>query len=101
MEKHQKSGLGVDCKAATVSAIGQADDTVLVSDCIVRLAGLVHLAAEYCAAFHVTLVPEKTKLLAFSPATESAQHSLKIAELINPIFIADLNIWSFLLTIFT
>ena len=88
----QKSGLGVDCKAATVSAIGQADDTVLVSDCIVRLAGLVHLAAEYCAAFHVTLVPEKTKLLAFSPATESAQHSLKIAELINPIFIADLNI---------
>ena len=88
----QLSGLGVDCGAATVSAIGQADDTVLVSDCIVRLAGLVHLAAEYCAAFHVTLVPEKTKLLAFSPASKSSQHSVKYAKLINPIFISSLKI---------
>ena len=50
-----------------ISAIGQADDTVLLSDCIYKLLGLVHLAEEYCSAFHVELVPEKTKLLGFSP----------------------------------
>ena len=88
----QLSGQGVDCNAATVSAIGQADDTVLVSDCIVKLAGLVHLAAEYCAAFHVTLVPEKTKLLAFSSTSKSSQQSVKYAKLINPIYISSLKI---------
>ena len=88
----QLSGLGADCTAATVSAIGQADDTVLVSDCIVKLSGLVHLATEYCAAYHVTLVPEKTKLLAYTPAGKSAGLSLKITEIINPISIAGLKI---------
>jgi hypothetical protein len=82
----QLSGLGVDCGAATVSSIGQADDTVLVSDCIYRLAGLVYLAEQYCRAFHVTLVPKKTKLLAFSPAGQQA--AANMAKIVNPISIA-------------
>ena len=57
----QLSRLGVDCKAAVVSCVGQADDTILLSDDIFKLAGLVFLAEEYCSAFHVTLVPEKNK----------------------------------------
>jgi hypothetical protein len=82
----QLSELGVDTGAAVVSCIGQADDTALVSDCIYRLAGLVYLAEQYCQAFHVTLVPEKTKLLAFSP---SGQESVvRLAKLVNPISIA-------------
>ena len=57
----QLSRLGVDCKAAVVSCVGQADDTILLSDDIFKLAGLVFLAEEYCSEFHVTLVPEKNK----------------------------------------
>ena len=81
----QKSRLGVDCDAAVVSAIGQADDTVLLSDCIFKLYGLVHLAEEYCSTFHVELVPEKTKLLGFSPARNT--HSVFFSEIVNPISI--------------
>ena len=81
----QNSRLGVDCEAATVSAIGQADDTVLLSDCIYKLLGLVHLAEEYCSAFHVELVPEKTKLLGFSPPGKD--HAVFLAQIVNPISI--------------
>ena len=88
----QLSGLGVDCKSVTVSSIGQADDTILISDCIVKLLGLVYLATEYCATFHVTLVPEKTKLLAFSPSTSAARQYLQFVNIINPIKIGSLNI---------
>ena len=51
-----------------------------------KLAGLVYLAEEYCRFYHVTLVPEKSKLLAF-PAAHSEQ-GIRYAELINPISIA-------------
>ena len=81
----QYSKLGIDFEAAVVSAIGQADDTVLLSDCIFKLFGLVHLAEEYCSAFHVELVPEKTKLLGFSPAGKD--YSVFFSEIVNPISI--------------
>ena len=58
----QNSRLGVNCEDEVVSAIGQADDTVLLSDCI-KLLGLVHLTEDYCSAFHVELVPEKPNFL--------------------------------------
>ena len=61
----QLSQLGVDCGADVVSCIGLADDTALVSDCIYKLSNLVYLTEQYCSSYHVTLVPEKTKLLAF------------------------------------
>ena len=87
----QLSQLGVDCRAAIVSCVGQADDTILVSDDIYKLAALVHLTEEYCAAYHVTLVPEKTKLLAFSGVGHA--QLLKLAEVVNPISISGKQIF--------
>ena len=59
------SQLGIDCGPAVISSIGLADDTVILSDCIYKLSGLVQLASDYCPKYHVTFVPEKTKLLVF------------------------------------
>ena len=58
--------------SVTVSAIGQADDTALVSDCLIKMYGLLHLAVEYCEKYHVELVADKTKLLAFVPSSKLA-----------------------------
>ena len=79
----QKSGLGLDLGSVLVSAIGQADDTVLVSDCLVKLYGLLHLAVEYCQRYHVKLVPEKTKLLAFAPKAQSLM--VEVLKISNPL----------------
>ena len=81
----QNSRLGVECEGEVISAIGQADDSVLLSDCIFKLLGLVNLTEEYCSAFHVELVPEKTKLLGFSPPGND--HSVFFSEIVNPISI--------------
>ena len=82
----QLSQLGIDCGAAVVSCVGLADDTILVSDDIHKLSGLAFLTEEYCAKFHVTLVPEKTKLLAFSVPSQA--HSVNFAKIVNPISIS-------------
>ena len=79
----QRSQLGVDMDGVVVSSIGQADDTALVSNCLTKLAGLLHLAEEYCQSYHVELVPEKTKLLAFHPRGNN--HGVYIQELLNPL----------------
>ena len=63
----QESKLGLNMNGICVSSVGQADDTCLVSDCIFKLQLLLQLTEEYCAKYHVELVPEKTKLLCFSP----------------------------------
>ena len=63
----QHSQLGVRMDSVVVSSIGQADDTCLVSDCIFNLQHLLNLTVEYCSKYHVELVPEKTKLLCFTP----------------------------------
>ena len=54
-------------KKLIVSAIGQADDVVLVSNDLGRLGLLAYLSEEYCRKYNVTLVPSKTNLLAFYP----------------------------------
>ena len=64
---HQ-SELGVSVNGIVISAIGQADDTCLLSDCIHKLQLLLQLAVEYCTKYHVELVPEKTKLLCYTPS---------------------------------
>ena len=69
--------------AVIVSSIGQADDTALVSNCLTKLCGLLHLAVQYCKNYHVELVPEKTKLLAFHPSGKN--YGLYIQELLNPL----------------
>ena len=79
----QESGLGVEMGEVVVSSIGQADDTALVSNCLLKLAGLLQLAVEYCQKYHVELVPEKTKLLAFSPTGQKS--TLHLQKLLNPL----------------
>ena len=63
----QNSGLGVHIGPIHVASIGQADDVVLVSNCIFKLQALLHLALEYASSYHVTMVAEKTKLLCYTP----------------------------------
>ena len=81
----QKSGLGINLGSVVVSSIGQADDTVLLSNSIVKLYCLLYLAIDYCRQYHVELVPEKTKLLVLSP--KSCASSVKIQKLSNPLAI--------------
>ena len=64
----QDSKLGVQlCPSVHVASVGQADDVALVSNCIYKLQGLLHLAMEYASNYHIQMVPEKTKLLCYSP----------------------------------
>ena len=86
----QKSGLGLNIGSVVVSAIGQADDTVLISDCLTKLYGLLYLAVEYCSKYHVELVPEKTKLLAFTPKSQAKL--VEIQKICNPLSIDYLKI---------
>ena len=79
----QKSELGVDIGSGVVSAIGQADDTALLSDSLHKLAGLLHLTVEYCQKYHVELVAEKTKLLAYAPKNQKLE--LYLQEVLNPL----------------
>ena len=65
----QKSELGVVMNNITISAIGQADDVVLVSNCPQSLRYLLKLTIDYCSQYCVDLVPEKTKLQLFLPKT--------------------------------
>ena len=68
----QQSGLGVNLGPVHIASIGQADDVALVSNCIFKLQGLLHLAMEYASAYHVTMVAEKTKLLCYTPKGQEA-----------------------------
>ena len=62
----QRSGLGVRMKNLTVSAIGQADDIVLISNCIFALSYLLTLTSHFCSKYCVELSAEKTKLQVFT-----------------------------------
>ena len=55
----QESELGVDVGSGIISAVGQADDVVLMSNDIYKLQLLIKLNEEYCQNYRV-----KTKLLA-------------------------------------
>ena len=59
----QSSRLGVKlARELVVSAIGQADDTLLVSNCLHSLQNLLQLSLIYCSKYSVELCPAKTKL---------------------------------------
>ena len=65
----QDSGLGVNLgieNVENISSIGQADDVVLLSSDLSFLKNLLDLTLDYCRTHHVTLAPEKTKLMVFS-----------------------------------
>ena len=70
LKNAQASGLGVNLGSTVVSAIGQADDVVLAANDVDSLALLAQLTEKYCAKYRVTLVPSKTKLLAFHTAKQ-------------------------------
>ena len=60
----QESKLGASLGGSLViSAVGQADDTVLVSNDIFKLQHILHLVLGYCKKFNVKLSSSKTKLL--------------------------------------
>ena len=65
-------GLGNSIGDQEVAAIGQADDVVLLSHDIHYLANLLKLTLDYCKNNHVTLAPEKTKLIAFAGKKQQA-----------------------------
>ena len=86
----QDSGLGVELEDVLVAAIGQADDVVLVANSPIKLACLLHLTILYCQRQHVTLVPDKTKLLVWSPSNQ--KQGTELLKLSCPISIDNLCI---------
>ena len=86
----QESGLGVHVHDLHVGSVGQADDVALLSADVFFLSHLLQLTMDYCAKYHVTLAPEKTKLVAFA-----APHHHQLVEyqkLVSPINIKDVHI---------
>ena len=64
----QQSNLGVElAPSLTISAVGQADDTVLMSNDLHKLNLLLYLAMQYCSKFNVQLSQIKTKLIQVTP----------------------------------
>ena len=61
-----EAGLGIDLDVQEISAIGQADDVVLLSSDLFLLKNLLQLTLDYCNKHHVTLAAEKTKLVVFA-----------------------------------
>ena len=86
----QESGLGLNIHNVQISSIGQADDVVLLSQDITLLKLLLSLTTEYCNKYHVTLAPEKTKLMAFS--TKSQKHLVNYQKVTSSISINDVEI---------
>ena len=82
----QASGLGVDIGSSVVGATGQADDVLLTANDIDSLALLVRLTEKYCAKYRVTLVPSKTKLIAFH--TENQQQLVHHAKAVSQVSIS-------------
>ena len=80
----------MDIGSSVISSIGQADDTILISDDIYRLSALVTLIEDYCHKYKVELVPSKTKLLCISSKVN--QEIVDYFKLMNPIKIDDKSI---------
>ena len=81
----QASGLGVTMPTTIVSAIGQADDTVLISNqSLDDLQNLLQLSLDFCTKYQVQLCFEKTKLQIIStPPMAPAVEYLKLVSPVN------------------
>ena len=76
LQMAQGSALGVELfRDLIISAIGQADDTLLVSNSLHSLQNLLQLSLYYCAKYNVELCPEKTKLQVISTKNMSSEVS--------------------------
>ena len=69
-----------------VSAIAQADDTVLISDNLHSLQNILNLSLRFRAKKQMQLCVEKTKLLAIS--TPNMAHLVEYLRMTSPISIA-------------
>ena len=78
------------CKCVHVASIGQADDVALVSNDPHRLQGLVQLAMTYASNYHITMAPEKTKLLCYTPGGQ--EQDTHYWEIVKPISMNGLKI---------
>ena len=81
----QESKLGLKLGNLVVSSIGQADDTLLLSNDIVNLNYLLILTLIFCAKFLVSLCADKTKLQVFCSDPNSLE--VQCAVMCNPISI--------------
>lgn len=79
----QESQLGINIESSVISAIGQADDVILVANDIYDLQLLVKLTENYCEKYRVKLEPAKTKLIAYS--RKPFEVFVKIAEETNSV----------------
>ena len=65
LDNAQDVGLGIDVHDEHVASIGLADDVVCLSHDVHLLKHILELSFDYCKKYHVTLAPEKTKLVSF------------------------------------
>ena len=79
LELAQKSSLGVPLGNLTISGIGQADDTLLLTNNIQKLFYLLELTKLFCSKYQVELCAEKTKLQAFSTKSTAFSVTLSMA----------------------
>ena len=81
----QASDLGVPLRSKTISSVGQADDTLLLSNCLHSLQNLLKLSLDFCKRHEIQLCVEKTKLLAVS--TQCMATSVEYSKLTSPVHI--------------
>ena len=86
----QESQLGAKLGNLSVSAIGLADDSVILSNNIQNLQFLLHLTEVFCRKYHVTICAEKTKLQVYH--TTKTELQAKYARMTNPIQINNTKI---------
>ena len=60
-------GLGVTIGPVHIGSVGAADDTVLVSDSLVKLQSLLNLSLNFCDETFMKLVQDKSHLVVLSP----------------------------------
>ena len=80
----QNSGFGANILGVPVAAIGQADDTALLSNDLHQLQCLLDLSISYCEKHQVQLSTSKTKLLVF---TKKNTDYVKYSRLLSPLHI--------------
>ena len=79
-----------NCECAHVASIGQADDVALVSNDPHKLQGLILLAMQYASNYHIKMVPEKTKLLCYTP--QGQEVDTRYWKSVSPIFMNSVKI---------
>ena len=90
LDDAQGSGCGVDLESCTVTAVGQADDVLLVANDVYELQLLCRLTESYCKQNNVILEPTKTKLLQYALSCHNLE--VRLAELTNNVTINDVKV---------